>query len=49
MNMRTAVVFLAASALAPLAQAQTKVSGTVQCPKPEKQFSIPVEGEPGHA
>jgi hypothetical protein len=49
MNMRTAVVLLAALALAPLAQAQTKISGTVQCAKPDKEFSIPVEGEPGHA
>lgn len=49
MNTRTAVVSLAALALAPLAQAQTKVSGTVQCAKPDKEFSIPVEGEAGHA
>jgi hypothetical protein len=49
MSMRTAVVFLAAAALAPLAQAQTKVSGTVECAKPDKEFSIPVQGEAGHA
>ena len=49
MSMRTAVVFLAALALAPLAQAQTKISGTVECAKPEKQFSLPVVGEAGHA
>jgi hypothetical protein len=48
MTMRTALVFLAALAFAPLAQAQTKVSGTVECAKPDKQFSLPVEGEPGH-
>lgn len=49
MSMRTAIVFLAVAALAPLAQAQTKVSGTVLCAKPDKEFSIPVEGEAGHA
>jgi hypothetical protein len=49
MSMRAAVVFLATLALAPVAQAQTKVSGTVQCVKPDKEFSLPVEGEPGHA
>ena len=49
MSMRTAVVFLAALAVAPLAQAQTKISGTVQCAKPDKEFSIPVEGQTGHA
>ncbi len=49
MNMRTAVVSLAALTLAPLAQAQTKISGTVQCAKPDKEFSIPVEGQTGHA
>ena len=49
MSMRTAVVFLAALSVAPLAQAQTKISGTVQCAKPDKEFSIPVEGEAGHA
>jgi hypothetical protein len=48
MSMRTAVVLLAALALAPAAQAQTKISGTVQCAKPDKEFNIPVEGEPGH-
>jgi hypothetical protein len=47
--MRTVVVLLAAAGLAPLAQAQTKISGTVQCAKPDKEFSIPVEGEAGHA
>ena len=49
MSMRTAIVFLAAVVLAPLAQAQTKISGTVQCAKPDKEFSISVEGEAGHA
>jgi len=49
MRMRTGVVLLATLALVPLARAQTKVSGTVQCAKPDKAFSIPVEGEPGHA
>jgi hypothetical protein len=49
MKARTGVVFLAVVALAPLAQAQTKVSGTVECTKPAKEFSIPVEGEAGHA
>jgi len=49
MKMRMAVVSCAALALAPLAQAQTKISGTVQCAKPDKEFSIPVEGEAGHA
>ena len=49
MSMRTALVFLATLAFVPWAQAQTKISGTVQCAKPDKEFSIPVEGEPGHA
>jgi hypothetical protein len=49
MSIRTAAVFLAGLAVATLAQAQTKVSGTVQCAKPDKEFSIPVEGETGHA
>jgi hypothetical protein len=48
MNMRTVVVLGTALALAPLAQAQTKISGTVQCAKPDKEFNLPVEGEQGH-
>ena len=42
MNMRTVVVLGTALALAPLAQAQTKISGTVQCAKPDKEFNLMV-------
>src|SRR5262249_48315105 len=49
MSMRPTAPLLAALALGSLAQAQTKISGTVQCGKPDKEFSIPVEGAPGHA
>jgi hypothetical protein len=48
MTMRTALVFLGAVGLASAAHAQTKISGTVTCAKPEKAFNIPVEGEQGH-
>jgi len=49
MTIRKIVVFLAALGLPALATAQTKVSGTVVCAKPEKELSIPVEGQAGHA
>jgi hypothetical protein len=49
MTIRTAVVSITALCLPALATAQTKVSGSVLCAKPEKEYSIPVEGQAGHA
>ncbi len=48
MKMRLAIVSLAAFCLVPLAQAQTKVSGTVVCAKPDQEYSIPVAGDAHH-
>jgi hypothetical protein len=49
MTMKTAIVSVAALALPALATAQTKISGTVVCAKPDQEFSIPVEAGPGQA
>ncbi len=49
--MRTeAIPALAATLLlAPVAAAQTKISGTVQCPKPDTHYVIDVGDRPGHS
>ena len=46
---RAALVFLVVLALAASAAAQNKFSGTAQCGKVEKQFTIEVGDRPGHA
>ena len=48
MRFRTAVVFLAAGALAAAAGAQTKTSGTIQCGKGDPAHTIEVGDKPGH-
>jgi hypothetical protein len=49
MMMTTAFVSVAAWALPALATAQTKISGTVVCAKPDQEYKIPVEAGPGQA
>lgn len=49
MTIRTAVVSAVALALPALALGQTKISGTVVCANPENEYSLPVEGQAGHA
>jgi hypothetical protein len=48
MRFRTALAFLAAVALAAAANAQTKISGTIQCAKADPQHAIEVGDSPGH-
>jgi hypothetical protein len=49
MTMRTAIVSAAVLALPVLATAQTKISGTVVCAKPDQEYKIPVAAGPGQA
>ena len=49
MNVKTVVVFLTAMALATVAAAQTKLSGTAQCGKPDPQHGVEVGDRPGHS
>jgi hypothetical protein len=42
------LVFLFAAALALPAVAQTKISGTIQCSKPDPSYKIPLADKPGH-
>jgi hypothetical protein len=42
------LVFLFAAALAVPAAAQTKISGTLQCGKPDPSYNIPLTDKPGH-
>ncbi len=48
MRIRMAILAGAALCLPALAAAQTKISGTVSCAKPEQEYSIPVEGQASH-
>ena len=49
MRLRTFLAFLMVSALATMAEAQTKISGTAQCSKPDPQYAIEVGDRPNHA
>ncbi len=49
LNLKTALVFAGLMLLAASAGAQTKITGTIQCAKPDAQNAIPVGDRPGHA
>jgi hypothetical protein len=49
MKMKTILAFLAVVSLAAAAGAQTKVSGTLECAKPDPQHMVEVGDEAGHA
>ncbi len=49
MRTRCLLVFLLAIALATAAAAQTKISGTIQCSKPDPAYSIDAGDRPNHA
>jgi hypothetical protein len=49
MRLRTIAPFLLMFASTGFAAAQTKISGTVQCAKPEVQQSVPADDQAGHA
>ena len=49
MKLRAAAACLMVLALATLAGAQTKISGTIECKKPEPQYAIEVGDRPQHA
>ncbi len=46
---KTILTFLATLALSTAAWAQTKVSGTMQCDKPDPAYTLPVGDRPDHA
>jgi hypothetical protein len=49
MRLKTLLSFLVVFALAAVASAQTKVSGTLQCAKPDQQQAIAVGDRPNHS
>jgi hypothetical protein len=49
MRLKTLLSFLVVFALATVASAQTKVSGTFQCGKPDQQHAIEVGDRPNHS
>jgi len=49
MSIRTALAFLAATALAAALGAQTKNSGTIQCSKPDPAHMVEVGDKPNHS
>jgi hypothetical protein len=49
MRLKTLLSFLVVFALAAVASAQTKVSGTLQCAKPDQQQAIEVGDRPNHS
>jgi hypothetical protein len=49
MRLKTLLSFLVVFALAAVASAQTKVSGTAQCGKPDQQQAIEVGDRPNHS
>ena len=49
MQFKAIPAFLAVLVLASLSFAQTKISGTVQCSKPDQQQKIEIGDQPGHA
>jgi len=49
MRLKTLLSFLVVFALATLAGAQTKISGTFQCSKPDQQHALEVGDRPNHS
>lgn len=49
MRIKTFFLCLIVFALAAVASAQTKISGTIQCGKPEPQYAIQVGDRPNHS
>lgn len=49
MRLRTLLALLMVSALATIAEAHTKISGTAQCSKPDQQHALEVGDRPNHA
>ena len=49
MRLKTLLSFLVVFALATVASAQTKLSGTLQCAKPDQQHAIEVGDRPNHS
>ena len=49
MKLKIVVAFAGIVLAAACAGAQTKISGTIQCAKPDQQTAIPVNDRPGHA
>ena len=49
MRFKAIPAFLTVLVLATLSFAQTKISGTVQCSKPDQQQKIEIGDQPGHA
>ena len=49
MRLRTFLAFLIVSALANMAEAQTKISGTSQCAKPDPMHALEVGDRAGHS
>lgn len=49
MKLKIAMAFAGLILAAATAGAQTKLSGTIQCAKPDQQTAIPVNDRPGHA
>jgi hypothetical protein len=49
MRLKTILMFLTVFALAAVASAQTKISGTLQCGKPDQQHAIDVGDRPNHS
>jgi hypothetical protein len=48
LKVKFALVFAVLILAAASAKAQTKISGTIQCAKPDQQTAIPVNDRPGH-
>ena len=49
LKFKIALVFACMILVSASAGAQTKISGTIQCAKPDQQTAIPVGDRPGHA
>lgn len=49
MRLKTLLLFVVVFALAAAASAQTKISGTEQCSKPDQEYSIQVGDRPNHS
>ena len=49
MRLKTTLMFLTVFTLATAASAQTKISGTLQCGKPDQQHAIDVGDRPNHS
>ena len=49
LKVKIALVFAGLILVATSAKAQTRISGTIQCAKPEQQTAIPVNDRTGHA